>query len=222
VEGKAEFTKHMIRMRHAGQVQTRPEANEIILINSHDGASSYQMLAGMFRFVCCNGLVVGEVVEDIRIGGATSRASSSRRRELIANWQASNAFRRRGEDGVAQCRRNGRQTWLAHTAQRHGPIRRWHQVHPDVSRCLAQACRGRRGQPVENFPALPENALRGGLPGRTVQGRRIHTREVASIDRSIALNRALWVLARNASARQRTTKRRIWAKSVVTGTAPLR
>ena len=33
VEGKAEFTKHMIRMRHAGQVQTRPEANEIILIN---------------------------------------------------------------------------------------------------------------------------------------------------------------------------------------------
>jgi hypothetical protein len=53
VEGKAAFTKHMIRMRHAGQVQARPEANEIILINSHDGASSYQMLAGMFRFVCC-------------------------------------------------------------------------------------------------------------------------------------------------------------------------
>ena len=51
IEGKAEFTKHMIRMRHAGQVQTRPEANEIILINSHDGASSYQMLAGMFAYV---------------------------------------------------------------------------------------------------------------------------------------------------------------------------
>jgi len=49
VAGKADFTKHMLRMRHAGQVQTRPEASEIILINSHDGASSYQMLAGMFR-----------------------------------------------------------------------------------------------------------------------------------------------------------------------------
>ena len=57
----------MIRMRHAGKVQNRPEANEIILINSHDGASSYQMLAGIFKFVCCNGLLVGEVVEDIRI-----------------------------------------------------------------------------------------------------------------------------------------------------------
>jgi hypothetical protein len=49
IEGKTEFTKHMIRMRHAGQVNTRLEANEIILINSHDGASSYQMLAGLFR-----------------------------------------------------------------------------------------------------------------------------------------------------------------------------
>ena len=49
-EGKSEFTKHMIRMRHAGQVTARGEANEIILINSHDGASSYQMLAGVFSF----------------------------------------------------------------------------------------------------------------------------------------------------------------------------
>jgi hypothetical protein len=67
IEGKSEYTKHLIRMRHAGQVTTRPEANEIILINSHDGASSYQMLAGVFRFVCCNGLVCGSVAHDIRI-----------------------------------------------------------------------------------------------------------------------------------------------------------
>jgi hypothetical protein len=42
---------------------------------------------------------------------------------------------------------------------------------------------------------VQENALRGGLPGRTTQGRRMHTREVASIDRGVGLNRALWVLA---------------------------
>jgi hypothetical protein len=49
IEGKSEFTKHMIRMRHAAQTDAKSEANEIILINSHDGASSYQMLAGVFR-----------------------------------------------------------------------------------------------------------------------------------------------------------------------------
>ena len=67
LEGKSAYTKHMIRMRHAGQVNARTEANEIILINSHDGASSYQMLAGVFSFVCANGLVCGTVSNDIRI-----------------------------------------------------------------------------------------------------------------------------------------------------------
>src|SRR5205814_2418427 len=67
VEGKTEYTKHMVRMRHADQIRADAEVNEIILINSHDGASSYQMLAGVFRYACCNGLVVGTVSKDIRI-----------------------------------------------------------------------------------------------------------------------------------------------------------
>jgi hypothetical protein len=58
-EGKREHTKHMLRLRHASQINGA-EANEIVLLNSHDGTSSYQMLAGMFRFVCSNGLVCGE------------------------------------------------------------------------------------------------------------------------------------------------------------------
>ena len=42
---------------------------------------------------------------------------------------------------------------------------------------------------------VQENTLRGGQPGRSVQGRRIRTRAVGSIDRGVSLNRALWVLA---------------------------
>ena len=66
-EDRRDFTKHMIRFRHAGQINARGEANEIILLNSHDGTSSYQMLAGMFRFVCSNGLVCGDTVADVRV-----------------------------------------------------------------------------------------------------------------------------------------------------------
>ncbi|MBO1011768.1 DUF932 domain-containing protein, partial [Acidovorax sp. SD340] len=43
-EDRREFTKHMIRLRHASQI-TGSEANEIIVLNAHDGSSSYQMLA---------------------------------------------------------------------------------------------------------------------------------------------------------------------------------
>ncbi len=57
---------HGSTMRHASQINGR-EANEIILLNSHDGSSSYQMLAGLFRFVCSNGLVCGDTVADVRV-----------------------------------------------------------------------------------------------------------------------------------------------------------
>src|SRR5690606_40823635 len=66
-EDRRDYTKHMIRLRHASQINARGEANEIILLNSHDGTSSYQMLAGMFRFVCSNGLVCGDTVADVRV-----------------------------------------------------------------------------------------------------------------------------------------------------------
>jgi hypothetical protein len=65
-EDQREHTKHMRRLRYTGQIDSS-RANEIILLNSHDGTSSYQMLAGTFRFVCCNGMVCGDTLNDIRV-----------------------------------------------------------------------------------------------------------------------------------------------------------
>lgn len=65
-DDRRDYTKHMLRLRHASQINGA-EANEIVLLNSHDGTSSYQMLAGMFRFVCSNGLVCGDTVADVRV-----------------------------------------------------------------------------------------------------------------------------------------------------------
>jgi hypothetical protein len=53
------YARHMIRFRQAGEdlrvVDCTPE---IILINSHDATSAYQLRGGLYRFVCCNGLVL--------------------------------------------------------------------------------------------------------------------------------------------------------------------
>ena len=46
-DDRRDFTKHMVRMRHATQVNDA-EANEIVLLNSHDGTSSYQLISGLF------------------------------------------------------------------------------------------------------------------------------------------------------------------------------
>ncbi len=49
----------MLRLRRNGEINGQ-HVPEIILLNSHDGTSSYQMLPGYFRFVCQNGCVCGQ------------------------------------------------------------------------------------------------------------------------------------------------------------------
>lgn len=56
----------MVRLRREG-ANKGTEVPEIILLNSHDGLSSYQMIPGMFRFVCTNGLVCGTSFGEIRV-----------------------------------------------------------------------------------------------------------------------------------------------------------
>ena len=202
IEGKTEYTKHLIRMRHASQVQARPEADEIILINSHDGASSYQMLAGLFRFVCCNGMVVGEVVDDIRIPhkgniqGEVIEAAFRVLDEFEAveeHTEAMKALQLQPPEEIAFATaalalRFGERTLEESGGHRPAPV------------TAAQLVEARRPEDIGHslwatFQRVQENVIRGGQPGRSAQGRRLHTRPVSSIDRGVSLNRALWMLA---------------------------
>ena len=197
-EGKTEFTKHMIRMRHAGHVTARPEANEIILINSHDGASSYQMLAGAFRFVCCNGLVCGTVANDIRIphkGNIQSDVIEGAFR-VLDDFEAIDA----STEGMKALTLNvdeERAFATSALALRYGERSEGQPPAPVTADQLIEARRPEDlGRSLwTTFQRVQENAMRGGQPGRSTQGRRIRTREVGSIDRVVSLNRALWVLA---------------------------
>jgi hypothetical protein len=56
----------MLRLRRAGRL-TGHQVPEIILLNSHDGSSSYQMLPRLFRGVCTNGLVCGQSFGEVRV-----------------------------------------------------------------------------------------------------------------------------------------------------------
>jgi Domain of unknown function (DUF932) len=198
VEGKTEYTKHMIRMRHAGQVTARPEANEIILINSHDGASSYQMLSGLFRFVCCNGLVCGTVSNDIRIphkGNIQGEVIEGAFR-VLEDFEVVDA----STEGMKALTLNldeERAFATSALALRYGERSEGQPPAPITAEQLIEA---RRPEDLGHslwttFQRVQENAMRGGQPGRSTQGRRIRTREVGSIDRGVSLNRALWVLA---------------------------
>jgi hypothetical protein len=57
------FQKHLIRFARAEHLhsweknQVRPE---VVLLNSHDKSSAYQLHCGLFRLVCSNGMVVSD------------------------------------------------------------------------------------------------------------------------------------------------------------------
>src|SRR5438270_9258802 len=70
IEGKGDFTKHLLRFRHASMADSAVSSTvpEIVLINSHDGSSAYHLSLGLYRVVCLNGLVVKSAgIEDIRV-----------------------------------------------------------------------------------------------------------------------------------------------------------
>ncbi len=68
LENKKGYAKHMIRFRHQeAKLALNQLFPEIVLINSHDGLSSYRLMSGVYRLVCSNGLVAGYSYGDIRV-----------------------------------------------------------------------------------------------------------------------------------------------------------
>jgi len=193
-EDRREFTKHMLRLRHASQINGA-EANEIILLNSHDGSSSYQMLAGMFRFVSQNGLVCGDTVADVRVphkGNVTDHVIEGAFEVLHGFGQVQDSRDSMRaitlDEGEAEIFARSALTLKYDDSGKALPItenqilrpRRFDDNRPDL---------------WSVFNRVQENLVKGGLSGRAANGRQQSTRPVQGIDQNVRLNRALWLLA---------------------------
>ena len=194
-DAKREHTKHMLRLRHASQINDA-EANEVILLNSHDGTSSYQIISGLLRFVCMNGLVCGNDVADVRVPhkGEVVDQVIEGAFEIVEGFER---VRERRDAMRAVTLSAAEADILARSAIAL-------KYEPDPVRPApiteAQVLAPRRAADTgidlwSRFNALQENLTRGGLAARTANGRRQHTRAVEGIDTSVKLNRALWMLA---------------------------
>jgi len=188
--------KHMLRLRRDDGIG-KPEAAEVIIVNSHDGTSSYQMFAGMLRFVCTNSLVAGERFEDVRvphkgniqhdiIEGVYTVAEDFPR--LIDASETMKEIQL-GED---ERRVLAEASLVARYGEDESPVRPDQIIQPrrreDAGRSLWMT-----------YNTIQENMIRGGLHGqkRNAEGRirRSQTRPINGIDQNVTLNRALWTLA---------------------------
>ncbi|HBT3176782.1 TPA: DUF945 domain-containing protein [Klebsiella aerogenes] len=189
---RREHTKHMLRLRRAGQINDQ-QVPEIIILNSHDGASSFQLLPGIFRSVCTNSLVCGQSFGEIRVP----------HRGNVVEKVIEGAYEVLGVFDRVEERRDAMQSLLLPPPAQQALAKaaltyRFGEEHQPVTE--AQVLSARRWQDESSdlwtvFNRLQENLSKGGLAGRTVQGKRSRTRAVNGIDGDLRLNRALWVMA---------------------------
>ncbi|EHA8172488.1 DUF945 domain-containing protein [Salmonella enterica subsp. enterica] len=193
-ESKREHTKHMLRLRREGQI-TGKQVPEIILLNSHDGSSSYQMLPGLFRAICCNGLVCGKSFGEVRVphkGNVVERV-------IEGAYEVLGIF-----DKVEE-KRDAMQSLMLPPPAQHALAKavltyRFGEDHHPITESQLLAPRrwqDESGDLWTTYQRIQENLIKGGLSGRSVQGKRARTRAINGIDSDVKLNRALWVMAEN-------------------------
>lgn len=209
-EEKRAYTKHLIRFRRSNDLTGAPKVGdshpEVVLLNAHDGTSSYQLHAGLFRLVCTNGLTVSD--QDF---GSIKVGHSGRN---VLDKVIEGTYRVLDDAVLALGQAQELQAvTLSPIEQRAfgeaALTLRYDDSRPDISG--EQVVRARREADNFNtvwhtFNRAQENLIRGGLGYRHTneEGRASfrETRPVNSADGDLKLNKALWAFA-NAIARQK-------------------
>jgi hypothetical protein len=205
IAGKGDFTKHMLRFRHSdiGVLAVGDVIPELVLVNSHDGTSAYKLIAGLYRLICSNGMMVSDAEIDsinVRHTGNVVQDVLDGSRKLIADTQNSLGT----VQGWSQLQlTDGEQHAFAESAH----VLRFADSDGKVTTPITadQLLTSRRREDFGNdlwrtFNRVQENVIAGGLSavqsdadGRRV--RRVSMRRINGIDQDVRLNRALWELA---------------------------
>lgn len=191
-EGRTGHAKHMVRLRRHNEIG-RDEVSEIILLNSHDGSSSYQMIPGQFRFVCANGMVCGDTFGEIRVphkGDVVGQVIEGAY-EVVKRFEAVEESR---EEMKLITLNSGERRVFAETILDY----RYEGKHIPISSDALLSTRRREDDKNDLwtvYQRAQENVIRGGLYGRNEKGGRVRTRGINGIDGDLKTNRFLWSLA---------------------------
>jgi hypothetical protein len=207
VPGKADFTKHLLRIRRMdgdAKYAVGDTVAEMLLKNANDGTCRYDLMSALYRIACMNSMVA-------KISELDSIKVTHTGKDIVGKVI----------EGTFSVVENSKLA-LAAPAQ-------WSQIKLDrqESLALAEAARvirfgdseGKVDSPITaeqmltahreadrnrnnlwtNFNVLQENAIRGGLHGVAIDAnnrrRNMTTRPIKGIDQDVKLNRALWTLA---------------------------
>ncbi len=187
-------TKHMIRFRQPDvKIEVGGTLPEIVLINSHDATKRFSLLAGFFRLVCSNGLIIGTGIGEtkvnrVHIDGAdvsVDEALTSAMDRLdkaitqIDVWQQTDlgwGTRQQFAKDAIVVRNRGDKIWSDHFSPRDFLVTR--------------RATDKRNDLWTTFNVLQENILKGGVQGVTRM-----TKPITQVSEVARINTELWQLA---------------------------
>ncbi|NGZ27463.1 MAG: DUF945 domain-containing protein [Magnetococcales bacterium] len=188
--------RHMIRFSHKDAAHDEHNRQELVLLNSHDGSSSYKLLSGVYRMVCSNGLIAGDTHASMNV-----RHTSNAAKEVS---QASMAMIK-GSDGVWKSVQEMQRTHLSRSGLFELGEEAARIAHPTVEIDPEDMVRVRRYADYDpsnlwtGLNIVQENAIRGDVLAarRNSEGHviRFRTRPIHSVKRSVQINQDLFALA---------------------------
>lgn len=193
IEGKENFTRHMVRLRKQDDIKKRDGALEIILCNSSDGTSSFLMNAGFFRFVCQNGMVAGETLQEYKIQHKGNLVDNII--DVACEIVDDSEIMMNSIDTMKSISlHRDEKEILARSALILKTDGKESSIEPNQL-LLPKRWEDRKDDLWTTFNTIQENLIKGGIQGKSASGRKTRTRAVKAIDNNVKLNKALWTLA---------------------------
>jgi len=192
---KEGYQQHLVKFRHFDDLlHPQDNAVELLLFNSHDRSKSFTISAGIYRFICSNGLIIADsVFESYKIKHLGDRENDVAR--AVANITAI-------KPKLMQKIQNLEAVELTQLekesfARSSIPLRFGKHLQVDHTDLLVpHRDEDTKDDLYTTLNVIQENLLRGNISGfNKNSGRRFTSKEITSISKDVDINQGLWDIA---------------------------
>ena len=196
---KEPYVKHMLRLRYP--TEKAPEIGglvpELVLVNAHNGTSQYYLYGGVYRFICANGMVVGDTFASMHV--RHTGGDITRNRVLEGSYEIINEQLPRVMGQVASMQQRVLSLPERTELAGHALALRYPNTVPSFAANDLLITRRLEDEPQDlwtTFNVIQENLTQGGATGRSVLfNQRTTMRPLERVDAMVGVNRKLWDVA---------------------------
>ena len=199
-EERRPFVKHSATLVFKGENQVADFQPQVLLVNSNDGTSAFKLFAGLYRFICANGIVIGQTFEGISIRhiGNTEdiknrlvEGANHIRQQLPLFASTAASFRSQELSREETYRFN----YVAATL-RYPTLNSPERIESLAAQFdVVRRVDDRSNDLWTTFNRVQETAIRGGI-----QNGRRRSRGLSNIGKTVSINRKLWDLCLDTQA----------------------